>query len=151
MNSIRRYVGAILRDSGRTEDVVAQTYLDAWRQLPRLRDPDRFNAWVLRVAHNHAVDELRRPDSDPIEDAPEIVAPSTAEPEEAFLRQTDIAAVRLAILELPSDQREVVTLRHLQGLRHSEVARQMGRSEGASRALLHRAMMHMRRTLERPS
>ncbi len=146
--SVSRYVGAILGDSTRTEDVVAQTYLDVWKQLPRLREPERFSAWILRVAHNRAIDELRRPVAQPIDEAPELTSPADAEPEEALLRQADVDQVREVLLQLPADHREVVALRYLQGLSHAEVARQMGRSEEASRALLHRALRRMRRLME---
>ena len=148
VRSVTRYVGAILRDTTRTEDVVAQTYLEAWRLLPRLREADRFSAWILRIAHNRAIDELRRPEADPIEEAHGLSAPADAEPEEALLRQADVDKVRAALLQLPTDHREVVTLRFMQGMSHSEVARQMGRTEEASRALLHRAMLRLRRLLD---
>ncbi len=148
VRSVTRYVGAILRDTTQTEDVVAQTYLEAWRQLPRLRELDRFNAWILRIAHNRAIDELRRPEAGPLEDADGLSAPTDAQPEEVLLRQADVDKVRDALLQLPADHREVVALRFMDGLSHSEVAQQMGRTEEASRALLYRALRRLRRLLE---
>lgn len=143
-----RYAGAIVQDPGRTEDVVAQVFLDAWRDLPRLRDPGRFNAWILRIAHNRSLDELRRPQPVPIENAAELTTPDSTEPEAQALRAADRGRVRRAFLLLPDDQRQVIALRLLQGLRHDEVGRQMGRSEDASRALLHRALSRLRRILD---
>ena len=143
-----RYAGAIVQDPGRTEDVVAQVFLDAWRDLPRLRDPGRFNAWILRIAHNRSLDELRRPQPVPIENAAELTTPDSTEPEAEAVRSADRERLRQALLLLPDDQRQVITLRLLQGLRHDEVGRQMGRSEEASRALLHRALRRLRRILD---
>lgn len=146
---VSRYVGAMLRDAALTEDVVAQAYLEAWKQLPRLRNPERFSGWILRVAHNRAIDEVRRPRHSPIDDvATDAVAPRAAEPETAFLRKRDMDRVRRALLSLPDDQRQIVTLRYLMGLSHAEAAAQLGRSEDASRQLLRRATHRLRRMLE---
>ena len=50
----------ILRDIGRSEDAVQQTLVIAWRELPRLRDPDRFEAWICRLLVNACYLEARR-------------------------------------------------------------------------------------------
>src|SRR5207247_5439927 len=50
----------ILRDVGRAEDAVQQTLVIAWRQLPRLRDPDRFDAWLQRTLVHACYAEARR-------------------------------------------------------------------------------------------
>ena len=50
----------ILRDVGRAEDAVQQTLVIAWRELPGLRDPDRFDAWIQRLLVNASYAEARR-------------------------------------------------------------------------------------------
>ena len=50
----------ILRDVGRAEDAVQQTLVIAWRELPSLRDPDRFDAWLQRLLVNACYAEARR-------------------------------------------------------------------------------------------
>src|ERR671918_210121 len=50
----------ILRDTTLAEDAAQQALLDAWRNLPRLRDPDRFEAWVYRLLVNACYGEARR-------------------------------------------------------------------------------------------
>ena len=50
----------ILRDVGRAEDAVQQTLVIAWRELPSLRDPDRFDAWLQRLLVNASYAEARR-------------------------------------------------------------------------------------------
>ena len=52
VRDVSRYVGSMVREPERVEDVVAQTFLLAWRDLPRLRAPERFDAWLFRIAHN---------------------------------------------------------------------------------------------------
>src|SRR5690242_19701306 len=56
----------ILRDAGRAEDAVQDAYAKAWRDLPGLRDPDRFEAWLRRLVIHSCYDELRRQRSRPI-------------------------------------------------------------------------------------
>ena len=50
----------ILRDAERAQDAVQQAFLIAWRDLPRLRDPDRFGPWLHRLLVNACYEELRR-------------------------------------------------------------------------------------------
>jgi RNA polymerase sigma-70 factor (ECF subfamily) len=144
---VSRYISAIVGDPDRAEDAVSETYLDAWRQLPGLRQEDRFEAWIFRIAHNRAVDELRRRTSEPLETQDELLAPEFQSPAAALDRKVDQERLRQALMDLPRDQREVVLLHQIRGLPHSEIARQMGRREGASRALLHRAVRNLRESV----
>ena len=50
----------ILRDADRAEDAVQETLVACWRDLPSLRDPDRFDAWLRRLLINHVNDEFKR-------------------------------------------------------------------------------------------
>ena len=50
----------ILRDPDRAEDATQEALVKAWRELPRLRDPDRFEAWLRRLLVNACYDEARR-------------------------------------------------------------------------------------------
>lgn len=145
---VSRYVGAIVGDPDRAEDAVSETYLDAWRQLPALRQEDRFEAWLFRIAHNRAVDELRRRTAEPIDTQEELVAPDFESPTAALDRKVDQERLRQALMDLPRDQREVILLHQIRGIPHSEIARQMGRREGASRALLHRAVRSLRKSTQ---
>ena len=144
VSAVTRYVGAILRDQARTEDAVAQTFMEAWQQLPRLREGARFQAWLLRIAHNRAIDDVRRRPTEPLEAAHAVAASPGQDPERAAMARGDLMDVRMALLALPEEQRAAVVLRHLYGLRHAEIAQQLGRSEEASRALLHRGVRALR-------
>ena len=146
--SITRQVGALLRDPDRTEDVVAQTFLLAWKDLPKLRRSDRFDAWLGRIAHNQAMTELRRRRTVPLDETldPEDTS-ALASPGSLLELKHDIDEIREALLELPEEQREVLVLRFLQDLPHAEVARILNRSEQAARALQYRALRSMQRIM----
>ena len=150
VNSVQRYVGSMVRDPERTQDTVAETFIDAWRSLPKLRDAGRFDGWLLRIAHRRAMDELRRSrPSVALEDAPEVTDERRdSSPSEVAEAAEDAAVVRGALAELPEPQREVVTLRYLQDLSYAEIAKQVGRSNDAVRQLHQRGMARLKRNLE---
>lgn len=147
---IARQVAALVRDPHRTEDVVAQTFLLAWRDLSKLRRADRFDSWLARIAHNQAMSELRRRPTVPLGEAPDPENPSDLDrPDTALELSSNIEAVHAALIELPDDQRQVLMLRFIRDLPHAETARLLGRSEQATRALQYRALRSMQRLIDR--
>ena len=150
LSGVGRYVGAMVRDVHRAEDVVAQTFLLAWRDLPKLRKHDRFDAWLYRIAHNQAITELRRPRTTPIDDAPEPADfDPQASPEQSVDAAQDAEAMRDALRQLPEPQRQVLQLRFFQELTAREVALQMGKTEQAIYALQQRAIANLRQIIGR--
>ena len=144
VDGVGRYVAAIVREPDHIEDVVAQTFLRGWRGLPRLRHAERFEPWLFRIAHNEAMNELRRRPTLPIRVGAEPHdARRDGSPPERFEAESEQALVQHALTRLPPDQREVLVLRFLRELPHSEVARLLGRSEQATRALQYRALRRM--------
>lgn len=147
---IARQVAALVRDPHRTEDVVAQTFLLAWRDLSKLRRADRFDSWLARIAHNQAMSELRRRATVPLGEAPDPENPSDLDrPDTALELSSNIEVVHAALIELPDDQRQVLMLRFIRDLSHAETARLLGRSEQATRALQYRALRSMQRLIDR--
>lgn len=147
LEPVTRYVGAIVRDPGMTEDAVAETFLQVWRDLPRLRRPERFEAWLFRIAHNRAINELNRQrPSVPLEAVRELPeADRAASPAARAEARADAEAVRAALLRLPLAQRQVLTLRYLEELSHNEIAAQLGKTSQAVRALRQRALRRLGR------
>ena len=146
MAATSRYVGAIVRDAHRAEDAVAQTFLLAWRDLPKLRQPERFDAWLLRIAHNRAINELGQRVAVPLEDVPAPVADDAgSSPSDVVERQADAQRLRRELLRLSPAHRDVLVLRFFHELSHAEVARILGRRVEAVRALQHRALEQLRK------
>ncbi len=146
MAAISRYVGAIVRDAHRAEDAVAQTFLLAWRDLPKLRQPERFDAWLLRIAHNRAINELGQRVTVPLEDVPAPVADDAgSSPSDVVEREADAQRLRRELLRLSPAHRDVLVLRFFHELSHAEVARILGRRVEAVRALQHRALEQLRK------
>jgi RNA polymerase sigma-70 factor (ECF subfamily) len=149
VRDVIRYVASIVRDRDRVEDVVSQTFVLAWRDIPRLRQADRFDAWLFRIAHNQAMSDLRRRPVAPLEAAAEPADDSRgASPVALVEAGADADAVRDALARLPEIQRSVLVMRFLLELPHADVARELGKTEEAVRALQYRALVRMRQLMD---
>ena len=135
----------ILRESDLAEDAVQEALVRAWQQLPSLRDPDRFDAWLYRLVVNACADQgrqLRRwsnqvrplPMNDSISDDTGSVA--------------DRDQLDRAFRRLKPEQRAVVVLHHHSGFSAAEISRILGIPEGTARSRLHYATEAMRAALE---
>ena len=107
-----------------------------------------FTSWVFRIARNKIIDDHRRQSRRPVhasDDAPlAVMAATDADP---ALLQIDPQETERILAHLSAPQREVVILRVLAGLTNAEVAKAIGKREGAVRALYHRAMVDLRERL----
>jgi RNA polymerase sigma-70 factor (ECF subfamily) len=141
----------ILRDTTRAEDAVQQTFLTAWRELRRLRDDDRLEAWLYRLLVNACFAELRHtrrwqpglrlitdPETGPSTDDAQVSVALRDELERAFRR-------------LSGEQRAVLAMHHYLGLSGAEIAETLGLSAGTVRSRLHYAKQQMRAAIEADS
>ena len=135
----------ILRDRALAEDAVQQAMLDAWRNLPKLRDPARFEAWLYRLTVNVCYAEAKRakrwiPNMQI--DTHEPVAP------DEIGTVADRELLDRGFRQLSVDQRAVLVLRHIVGLPMEEVAKTLDIPAGTARSRLYRALQTMRAALE---
>jgi len=145
---------AISQDVSEAEDIVQDTFLKAHHQRGRLREPEKFPAWLLTVARNGARDRLRRrrPQAE-AETFDTLVDHGAATPGSAMEKEEHQAHLRRALATLPEEHRTALTLRYLEGLDYREIESAMGLSNGALRGILGRALGTLRRMpgLERSS
>jgi RNA polymerase sigma-70 factor (ECF subfamily) len=136
-----RHVRALLHDEHEAQDVTQAVFLKLVDALPQYdaRQGDA-SRWLLRIAHNRAIDELRRRRPLLAADLPEALCDDRVDAERG-------AALRTALAALPREQREVVVLRHVVGLRTREIASCTARTEPAVDALHHRARVALRKRL----
>ncbi len=145
------YLAKILRGRSAAEDATAETFLQAWKGIRKLREPDRFDGWLFRIAHHVAMDELNRPATTELEYAPEPADLGiAANPEAAVVRGAAAELIRQALLELPDRYREVLVLRYFGDWSDHEVAHQLDTTEGNVRALRMRAMRQLRAIMGPP-
>jgi RNA polymerase sigma-70 factor (ECF subfamily) len=136
----------ILRDPYLAEDATQRALLDAWRNLPHLRDPDRFEAWLYRLLVNACHAEARRErrhraDLRLLESDEPAVHDSISRI--ANQQQLDQAFRRLGV-----EHRTVVVLIHYMGFSAAEAADAMGTPVGTVRSRLHYALQHLREAVE---
>ena len=148
-----RYVDAIYSfayhhtGSGhRAEEVTAETFERALRYLPTYRWRGvPYGALLYRIAASVVSRDRRR---GPFLELSPYVPSSEIGPEASWLEAETADRLRRALAQLPGDQRTVLLLRFEGGLRNAEIARVIGRSEGAVKALTFRAITTLRRTLD---
>src|SRR5918994_1873442 len=139
-DNVYGYVCSIVRDEYEAEDVTQHIFAKLMTSLARYEPRVvPFSAWILRVAHNAAIDHVRTRRPVPVEEVrPDDAADDGDGGRERF------ADLRLALAALPAEQRDVIVLRFLVGLTPGEVAERMGRSEDAVHGLQHRGRRRLR-------
>jgi RNA polymerase sigma-70 factor (ECF subfamily) len=141
------------------EDVTARVFLQALAALPRFEDRARpadgegastFRVWLFQIARNAVANQRRtwrrRPQA-PLEAAVAIVGAD--DPGDALTRREQAAGAVDALRRLPADRRRALVLRFVDEMSTAEIAGVLGRSEGAVRVLIHRALRSMAADLTR--
>jgi RNA polymerase sigma-70 factor, ECF subfamily len=135
----------VLRSADLAEDAVQEALVRAWQQLPSLRDPDRFDAWLYRLVVNACADQGRQLQrwSAQVRQLP--VAHSVSDDTGSV---ADRERLERAFDRLKPEQRAVVVLHHHSGFSAAEIARMLGIPEGTARSRLHYATEAMRAALQ---
>ncbi|CAN5174861.1 sigma-70 family RNA polymerase sigma factor [soil metagenome] len=129
------------------EDLTEQTFLQAYRHFERAQtesDGRPLRPWLIRIAHNlaanHYRDRSRRPQT-PIDDTTVLSATHTTE--DLVEGRDELARIIAGIQELPDERREALIMRFALGMDNREIARAMGKTDGATKVLLHRAIKQL--------
>lgn len=135
----------ILRDPGRAEDVLQNALVLAWRRIPKLRDPDRFEAWIHRILVHACYDESQRARrwTANVRVLP-VDGPSTPDGTDAVADRDELER---AFRRLTVEQRAVFVLHHYLGLPLVEVAELLEIPAGTARSRLHYATAGLREAL----
>ncbi|MEP6638200.1 MAG: sigma-70 family RNA polymerase sigma factor, partial [Chloroflexota bacterium] len=132
----------IVRDPELARDAVQEALIHAWRDLPGLRDPERFDAWLYRLTVNACLDLVRRRRRRAIEvELTPIDAPVTADVSGIL---ADRELVDAALRRLDPGHRAVVAMHYLLGMPLPEVAASLGIPVGTAKSRLHYALAAMR-------
>jgi RNA polymerase sigma-70 factor (ECF subfamily) len=127
------YVNSIVHDSHEAEDITQNVFAKLMKAIHKYEPREvPFAAWILRVARNAALDNLRSRRQIPFE---EVRTDDDGHEQVGFERSQ---CLREALWRLPHEQREVLVLRHLAGLSPTEIADRIGKTEGSVHGLHHR-------------
>lgn len=139
---IRRLVG----DTGASEDVLQSVWLNAYKNLPKLRHTEAFRVWIYRIAHNQSMKSLRHRNKYVQLDEPIIEGLDDESTNEFTIY--DSVAIHHALNLLSPPHKEVLTLRFLEDLSYQEIADVIGSEIGTVRSRIYYAKEHMRKILE---
>lgn len=131
------------------EDVVQDVFARMLRYRKTFRSDSRFEPWMFRLARNAAADHFRKHGRE--EPAAEPPAPVATDPSAHQRLEHDeaIDLLQRALLELPSERREVLVLSRFHSRRYAEIAEILGCSEGAVKVRVHRAIKQLRQVYGR--
>jgi RNA polymerase sigma-70 factor, ECF subfamily len=150
---IERLIGRMVRDVDLVPDIAQETFIRAYRAIPKFRGESAFYTWLYRIAVNTAkkalmdlkrdplVSESAGPQRDDDDDSSRVEREATdGETPDAVLASRQIAsAVNFAIEALSEDLRQAITLREIEGLSYEEIAELMGCPIGTVRSRIFRA------------
>ena len=135
----------ILRDVGLAEDALQNALVSSWRQLPHLRDADRFEAWIHRILVHACYAESRRSRQFAANvRVLDLLGSTTPDGSRALADRDELDR---AFRRIPLDQRAVFVLHHYLGLPLVEVAETLGIPAGTARSRLHYATRSLRSVL----
>jgi len=148
-DKIYRYIVLKIGDRTEAEDMTQQVFLKAFKSISGYRSKGSpFSSWLFRIAHNQMVDYWRKKSKRttvPLEES--LVGSSNSNPSSETEQKMDIENLVAATKQLTSLQRDVVSLRFAGGLSLAEVAKTLGKSEGAIKALQHSAVVSLRKIM----
>ncbi len=148
----------IVRRPEVAEEIAQESFVRAWKALGRFDPQRKFSSWLFKIAHNAALDSLRRRGEEPLsldapvvegEAAPELPADPAAE--DPLVRTTFRAAGRAlerALAELRPQYREILLLRFAEELSYEEIAEVTGSPLGTVKVHLFRARQELARRMK---
>src|SRR5919107_162594 len=145
---VERYRGPLLRGArrylpeARAEDALQQAFISAWTAIRRGDEIRELRAWLYRIVHNTALNQLRVSGYDYAE--LEESLRGTEAPQEEMERRAVVRQTLTGLAALPDRQREALLRIAVEGRSQDEVARELGVTEGAVRQLVHRARLTLR-------
>ncbi|MFC1967146.1 sigma-70 family RNA polymerase sigma factor [Chloroflexota bacterium] len=147
-DKIYRYIVLKIGERTEAEDITQQVFLKALNSITSYKYKGvPFSAWLYRIAHNQIVDYFRKHKKRVTVQLDETMRDNAPETSQLIERDVEIEEVAEATKKLTKLQQEVISLRFTGELPVAQVAKMMGKSEGAIKALQHSAIVSLRRAL----
>jgi RNA polymerase sigma-70 factor (ECF subfamily) len=133
------------------EDLTTQTFLQAYRHFERAQREANgrpLRPWLIRIAHNLAANYYRDRSRKPTATLEGTEVGGPHDTEDLVVGREDAVAVLEGVRSLPDDRREALIMRFALGMDNKEIARALGRSDGATKVLIHRAIKQLEADLD---
>ncbi|MBI2868744.1 MAG: sigma-70 family RNA polymerase sigma factor [Chloroflexi bacterium] len=145
---IYRYIVMKIGERTEAEDITQQVFVKALKSVSSFSYKGTpFSAWLFRIAHNMIVDYLRQKTKKGTLPLKDTIVSKTDDPVKTAEMNLSIEELAAAARHLTPSQQEVISLRFSADLSIAEIARMMGKSEGAVKALQHSAVVSLRKIL----
>ena len=132
------------------EDLTTQTFIQAYRHFERAQRESNgrpLRPWLIRIAHNLAANYYRDRKRKPTATLDGMELGEPHDTEDLVVGREEAVAVLKGVRALPDDRREALIMRFALGMDNREIARTLGRSEGATKVLVHRAIKQLEHEL----
>lgn len=145
---IYRYALRMLGETDLAEECLSETFSRFLVALKNNKGPDNhLQAYLFRIAHNWITDSYRRPAPPSLPLSEEWMAAPEDEPTQVVAENMEKQQLLAALSNLTPDQRQVITLKYIEGWNTAEIARATGKPVGATKSLQHRALETLRGVL----
>lgn len=132
------------------QDLSQTTLIRAWEAIGNYNvRKASFRTWLYTIAHNVVIDHYRENNRHGTAQLTTNIVDEGASPEEELITNDVTREVRTALEKLSDDHKQIVILRHMEGLSYSQIAKITGKREDAMRALHHRALLALKQILRR--
>ena len=138
----------IVNDTAEAEDIMQESFLDAFRRIDSYTGEGSFGSWLKRIVINNSLDELRKRKEMVSIEENEIEFPEVIEENREEEIRLQVAEVKAAIGELPEEYRIVITLFLLEGYDHEEISEILNISNNLSRIRFLRAKQRLLKILK---
>jgi RNA polymerase sigma-70 factor (ECF subfamily) len=152
LDRLLRLTGSIVSNDADASDAVQEACLHAWRHLPRLREPDRFEAWLWRIAINTCRSALRSRRRTAVREIAVETMPDGFDPPDPARALVDAHSdrdlIRRAFRHLDPDKRTILVLHHVEDRPVADIAAVLGIPEGTAKYRLFAARKSLQAALE---
>ena len=148
---VYRFIFFRVTDEQMAEDLASQVFLKAWENLHRYHPHGPFLAWLYAIARNTVIDSYRTKKQTVSLDEATPIATQDDKLDDRMQLEFEVAALQAAMQHLTQEQQEVITLKFIAEYDTAQIAKQMGKSEGAIRALQMRALQALARVMKSDS
>jgi len=149
VDRIYRFVFFKVSNEQLAQDITSETFTKLWKEISLDKEVRSPSGFLFRIAKNLIVDHYRAKDQNPINlDNLDTVLDKGQDVAGQAVQNDDMREVRLALSKLTEDYRIAVSMYYIEQEPISEVAKALGKSQGATRVLIHRGMKQLRDILE---
>jgi len=146
MDRIYRYALYQVKDKMTAEDITEEVFLKAWKAIKTCKGKGKtFSSWIYRIAHNHIINIRRNFNKLSYIEVEKLRAVN--DPDLVFEMNSNQQELLDSIAELPPNQAQVITLKFIEGFENREIAKILGKSEGAVRITQLRALTALRKKI----